>query len=92
MSTRLFVVHHDMSAVLGCLRAAFLNFTVKHADREVYHFFQQLQGTIDQIPVKDILVVQGDWNAKVGRGAQKDWGEICCPHRNFETNERVRRL
>ena len=52
------------------------------------HFYQQLQETIDQTPKKDILVVQGDWNAKVGKDAQADWGEVCGPYCNFETNER----
>ena len=38
---------------------------------EVDHFYQKLQETIDQTPKKDILVVQGDWNAKVGKDAQE---------------------
>ena len=41
---------------------------------------------------KDILVVQGDWNAKVGKYAQADWGEVCGPYCNVETNERGLRL
>ena len=43
--------------------------------------------TIDQTPKKDILVVQGDRNAKVGKDAQADWGEVCGPYCNVETNE-----
>ena len=58
---------------------------------EVDHFYQKLQETIDQTPKKDILVVQGDWNAKVGKEAQADWGEVCGPY-NVETNERGPRL
>ena len=54
----------------------------------VDHFYQQLQETIDQTPKKDILVVQGDKNAKVGKDAQADWGEVCGPYCNVETNER----
>ena len=27
--------------------------------------------------VNDFLVVQGDWNVKVGMDAQADWGEVC---------------
>ena len=50
-----------------------------HDDSDVDHFYQQLQETIDQTPKKDILVVQGDWNAKVGKAAQADWGEVCGP-------------
>ena len=37
--------------------------TSGHDDSEVDHFYQQLQETIDKTPKKDILVVQGDWNA-----------------------------
>ena len=39
--------------------------TSDHDDNEVDHFYQRLQEIIDQTPKKDILVVQGDWNAKV---------------------------
>ena len=42
--------------------------------------------------MKDILVVQGDWNAKVGRDAQADGRSVCGPHCNAETNERGLRL
>ena len=49
--------------------------TSGHDDSEVDHFYPQLQETKDQTPKKDILVVQGDWNAKVGKDAQADWGE-----------------
>ena len=62
--------------------------TSGHDDSEVDHFYQQLQETIDQTPKKDILVVQGDWNAKVGKNAQADWGEVFGPYCNVETNER----
>ena len=41
-----------------------------HDDSEVDLFYQQLQETIDQTPKKDILVVQRDLNAKVGKDAQ----------------------
>ena len=39
-----------------------------------------------------ILVVQGDWNAKVGKDAQADWGDVCGPYCNVETNGRGLRL
>ena len=59
---------------------------------EVDHFYQQLQETIHQTPKKDILVVHGDWTAKVGKDAQADWGDVRGPYYNFETNERGLRL
>ena len=46
--------------------------TSGHDDNEVHNFYRQLQEIIDQTPKKDNLVVQGDWNAKVGRDAQAD--------------------
>ena len=72
------------------LRAAPFNITIiqayaptsGHDDSEVAHFYQQLQETIDQTLNKDILVVQGDWNAKVGKHAQVAWGEVCGPYWN----------
>ena len=82
------------------LRAAPFNITIiqvyaptsGHDDSEVDHFYQQLQETIDKTPKEDILVVQGDWNAKVGKDAQADWREVCGPYCNVETNERGLRL
>ena len=41
-----------------------------------------------QTPKQDILVVQDNWNAKVGEDAQEDWGEVCGPSCNPETNDR----
>ena len=66
--------------------------TSGHDDSEVDHFYQQLQETIDQTPKKDILVVQGDWNDKVGKDAQAEWGEVNGPYCHVETNERGHRL
>ena len=58
-----------------------------HDDKEVDNFYRQLQEIIDQTPKKDIMVVKEDWNAKVGRDAQTDWGDLCGPYCNVETNE-----
>ena len=38
------------------------------------------------------MVVQGIWNAKVGKDAQEDWGDVCGPYYNVETNEKGLRL
>ena len=66
--------------------------TSGHDDSEVDHFYQQLQEIINKTPKKDILVIQGDWNAKVGKDTQADWEEVCGPYCNVETNERGIRL
>ena len=66
--------------------------TSDHDDSEVDHFYQQLQEIIDQTSKKDILVVQVDWNAKVGNDAQAGLEEVCEPYCQVETNERGLRL
>ena len=50
--------------------------TSSYDDSEVDEFYGELQSLVDQTPKQDILVVQGDWNAKVGENAQEDWGEV----------------
>ena len=66
--------------------------TTAHADEEVEDFYNHVQEVIDGIPKKDILVVQGDWNAKIGEDAQKDWKGICGRYCNTVTNDRGLRL
>ena len=46
--------------------------TSDYEDEEVEDFYNQLQEVVEQVPKKDILVVQGDWNAKVGEDAYED--------------------
>ena len=57
------------------------------ADSEVDEFYRELQSLVDQTPKQDILVVQGDWNAKVGEDAQEDCEEVCGASCNPETND-----
>ena len=38
-------------------------------DSEVDEFYKEHQSIVDQTPTQDILVVQGDWTAKVGEDA-----------------------
>ena len=66
--------------------------TSDHDDDAVEAFYNQLQETIDKVDKKDILIIQGDWNAKVGKDALKDWKEFCGPSCNDVTNERGLRL
>ena len=61
-------------------------------DSEVDEFYRELQSLVDQTPKKDILVVLGDWNAKVGEDAKEDLGEVCGPSCNPETKDRGLRL
>ena len=82
------------------LRAAPLKITIVHVydptsdfnDNEIEEFYDQLQNVIDQTPKKYILVVQGDWNAKVGWDACGNWQGICGPFCNEDAYERGLRL
>ena len=68
VSSRLITIH---------LRAVPFNIKIVQAyapmsdydDNETEEFYDQLQNVIDQTPKKDIIVVQGDWNANVGKDA-----------------------
>ena len=57
-------------------------------DNKIEEFCDHIQDVIDQTPKKDILVVQGDWNAKVGKDACGNWQGISGPLCNDDTNER----
>ena len=82
------------------LRATPFNITIVQAyapttdynDDQVEEFYTQLQGVIDKVDKKDILIIQGDWNAKVGVDAMEDWSKYCGPSCNETTNERGLRL
>ena len=82
------------------LRAVPLNIAIVQAyaptsdydDNEIEEFYSQLQNVIDQTLKKDILVVQGDWNAEVGKGACENWQDICGTFCNDDTNEGGLRL
>ena len=66
--------------------------TSDYDDNEIEECYDQLQNVIDQTPTKDILVVQGDWNVKVGKDASGNWQGICGPSYIDDTNERGLRL
>ncbi len=82
------------------LRASPFNITIiqsyaptsDYDDDDVEDFYEQLQEVIDQTPKKDILIVQGDWNAKVGSEAKKDWGNMVGLSANETSNDRGLRL
>ncbi|XP_068206279.1 craniofacial development protein 2-like [Palaemon carinicauda] len=102
-----FLVNKNIkNSVLGCrpvssraisirLRAASFNISIVQAyatDHDDAAFYSQLQETIDKVDKKDILIIQGDWNAKVDKDALKDWKEFCGPSCNDMSNERGLRL
>ena len=66
--------------------------TTDYDDDDIEDFYDQVKEVIDQVPKKDTLVVQGDWNAKIGEDASKNWKGIYGQYCNPETNERGLRL
>ena len=82
------------------LRAAPFNITViqvyapttDYEEEQVEDFYNKLQNTIDKVPKKDILVVQGDWNAKVGNDTHENGKNIMGTSCNAKSNERGLRL
>ena len=66
--------------------------TTDYSDEEVEDFYEQLQEVLDKTPKTDILVVQGDWNAKVGEDAYQYWEGTCGKYCNTTSSERGLRL
>lgn len=72
----------DFSGILSlCLSAKPKNMAIiqvysptsNHEDEEVKRFYESIDSTIVEIPKKDIIIVQGGWNAKVGSKAYENW-------------------
>ena len=91
VSSRLIVIRLRVSPFNITIIQAYAP-TSDYDDDAVENFYDHLQEILDQSPKKDILVVLGHWNAKVGEDAFKywkgTWGRYCNP----ETNERGLRL
>ena len=66
--------------------------TSDHDDEEVEEFYAELDRIIAKVPRKDILVVQGDWNAKIGPDAYQQWAGTVGRYGIGETNDRGLRL
>ena len=67
-------ISQDQSLVLADLAFSPLSDELEKSSSPGHgHFLCLLQKTIDQTPKKDTLVVQGGWNAKVGKDEQADW-------------------
>ena len=50
--------------------------TTDHTDEEIEIFYNDLQNSISKISKKDILVIQDDWNAKIGKDAHKNGDQL----------------
>ena len=66
--------------------------TSDHEDGEVEQFYEQLDNITAKTPRKDVLVVQGDRNAKVDPDAYPHWAGTVRRFSIGETNDRGWRL
>ena len=62
--------------------------TTDYDDEQIEQLYNQIQTVIDKVNKKDTLIIQGDWNAKVGVDAVEDWADYCSPSSNDITNDR----
>ena len=65
--------------------------------KEIEQFYNILQyilllSLISEIVKRDIIVIQGDWNAKIGNDANLYWENVPGKYCNENTNERGQRL
>ena len=63
-----------------------------HEDEEVEEFYKQLDDIIAKIPKKDLVIIQGDWNAKVVTDAYQNWAGTVGQFSIGECNDRGLRL
>ena len=66
--------------------------TSDYTDEQMENFYSQLQSKSDSIQNKYMLIVQGDWNAKIGKDSINDWSDYCGTACNTSTNDRGLRL
>ncbi|XP_076438257.1 uncharacterized protein LOC143277357 [Babylonia areolata] len=66
--------------------------TTDHDDEETEEFYKQIDSIIATVPKRDMLIVQGDWNAKVGPDAYQNWAGTTGKFGIGETNDRGLRL
>ena len=66
--------------------------TTDYSEDEIEIFYEQIEDTIKQTPRKDLLIIMGDWNAKVGVDAHATWPNAVGRFGNDITNERGERL
>ena len=66
--------------------------TTDNTYEETEIFYNQFQNSISKMSKKDIMVIQGDMNAKIDKDAHKNWGSTLGIFCNSVTNERGYRL
>ena len=66
--------------------------TSDYSDEDIKIFYQDIQENFDKAQKKDIKIILGDFNARVGKDTAKDWPKQQGPHCNVTTNDRGLRL
>ena len=66
--------------------------TTASSEDEIEDFYHELGSVIDNSPKKDVLIVQGDWNAKVGIDAYQDYAGTVGKFGWGVTNDRGTRM
>ena len=66
--------------------------TSSSTDDDIDAFYSDLEDFMKKIPKKDIVIVQGDWNAKIGTDAYTIWKGTVGKFGTGVTNERGERL
>ena len=65
--------------------------TADSTDEEIEKFYEQIEHTIEELPKKDVKMVIGDWNAKVGTDSV-GWEHVMGRYGYGQRNERGERL
>ena len=65
--------------------------TAESSEEAIDDFYEQLAVTLESLPRKDVKIVMGDWNAKVGID-NRGWEKIMGKYGYGERNERGERL
>ncbi|XP_076443957.1 uncharacterized protein LOC143282244 [Babylonia areolata] len=66
--------------------------TTDHEDQDVEEFYEKIEDTIKKAPQKDIIIVQGDFNAKIGSDAYNDWAGTVGQYGTGDTDRGLRLL
>ena len=66
--------------------------TTDHEDHEIEEFYEQVESVIKKTPKKDLIIIQGDFNAKIGEDVYENWAGTVGRYGTGETNDRGLRL
>ena len=66
--------------------------TSDHEDQEVEELYEQIENTLKKVPKIDLIIIQGDFNAKIGPDAYDVWPGTVGRYGVGETNDRGLRL